>query len=392
MSSARSRRRVPWRCGSAGSRAAVAALVLGVVLVLTGCGGDEPAVAPEVTEDQGTEDTDEPEASDQPEGPVDVASEVVAEGLAVPWDVAFTADGTYVTERDRGRVLRLDADGGVEVVASFEVDDTGEGGLLGLAPSPEYAEDGLLYAYYTAREGNRIVRFEPGEAPEPLVTGLPAAANHDGGRVAFGPDGMLYAGVGDAGNPAHAPDPGSLAGKVLRLTPDGGVPDDNPDPGSPVFASGLRNPQGLAWDADGRLYVTEFGPNVDDAVLRVEPGSDQGWGPQVAAADSGVRDFPDPVAVEQPPNASWSGATVLSDGAIPQWEGDLFAGALRGQRLWRFDLATGEREALYVEEFGRLRHAAQAPDGSLWLLTSNRDGRGDPVASDDRVIRIGPEG
>lgn len=375
-------------------RYALAALVAGAVVVLAGCGGDEPAVerTPDPPSGGQAEPTDEPEPAEEAGDPVELTTEVVAENLAVPWDVAFTPEGAYVTERDSGRLLRVDAEGAVETVDSFAVDDTGEGGLLGLTASPDYAEDGLLYAYYTTSEGNRIVRFEPGEAPEPLVTGIPAARNHDGGRIAFGPDGMLYAGTGDAGNPAHAPDPASLAGKILRVTPDGGVPEDNPTPGSPVFASGLRNPQGLAWDEQGNLHVTEFGPDVDDALLRVEPGSDQGWGPRVADAGAGVREFPDPVAVEQPADASWSGATVLTDGGIPQWEGDLFAAALRGQRLWRFDLAAGEREPLFVQEFGRLRHAAQTPGGALWLLTSNRDGRGEPEASDDRLIRVGPEG
>lgn len=374
------------------TRASATALAAGLLLAVTGCGGDaDVEQARERPAREQAEPTEEPPRPDAPEGPVEVTTEVVAEGLAVPWDVAFTADGAYVSERDRGRVLRLDGEGGgVEVVASFEVDAAGEGGLLGVAASPDYADDGWLYAYYTAGDGNRIVRFRPGEPAETLLAGIPAAANHDGGRIAFGPDGMLYAGTGDAGDPARAPDPGSLAGKVLRLAPDGGVPADNPEAGSAVFASGLRNPQGLAWDPDGQLYVTEFGPDVDDAILRVDAGSDQGWGPQVADAGAGVRAFPDPVAVEQPPEASWSGATVLTGGAIPQWEGDLFAAALRGQRLWRVEPATGQREARYVEQFGRLRHAAQTPDGALWLLTSNHDGRGDPTPADDRIIRVGP--
>jgi glucose/arabinose dehydrogenase len=306
---------------------------------------------------------------------------VLATGLDVPWDVAFTPDGrAFLTESDSGRILARNLDGTITEVQRLAVDPEGEGGLLGLAVSPTFADDGLLYAYLTTPEDNRIVRFRLGEAAEPILTGIPAGRIHNGGRIAFGPDGKLYAGTGEAGVPAHAQDPSSLGGKVLRLNADGSVPADNPLPGSPVYTLGHRNVQGLAWDAAGRLYITEFGPDRDDEINLLVPGGNYGW-PEVTGT-AGRPGFADPVAVRQPPEAAWSGATILQGGALPEYEGDLFAAGLRGQRLWRFALGpdgqvTGA-EALFPGEFGRLRDVTQAPDGSLWILT---DG--------DRLLRYG---
>lgn len=319
---------------------------------------------------------------------------VVAAGLEVPWDVAFTPDGrVFVTERDRARLVEI-VDGEAEVVQTFSgVDTAGEGGLLGLTPSPDHAEDGLLYAYLTSATDNRVVRFRPGEEPEPVLTGIPrsGAGIHHGGRLAFGPDGLLYVTTGDAQDPARAQDPGSLAGKILRVTADGDAPAANPDAGSPRYALGLRNPQGLAWAADGALRATEFGPGCDDEVNAIVSGGNYGWPDPCGETRAGALA---PLVVKQPPQASWSGATMLVGGSVPEWEGDLLVAALRGRRLWRFafapDGALADEEALLVGDFGRLRHVAQAPDGSVWVLTSNRDGRGTPAASDDRLVRIGP--
>jgi glucose/arabinose dehydrogenase len=193
---------------------------------------------------------------------------------------------------------------------------------------------------------------------------------------------MLYAGTGDAADGANAQDLASLGGKVLRLRPDGGVPDGNPFPGSPVWSLGHRNVQGLAWDAAGRLFATEFGQNRVDEVNLIERGGNYGW-PEVEGTGGGGR-FRDPLVTWPTSQASPSGAAIAN--------GTLYAAALRGERLWSVPLdgrgGVGEPRALLVGVYGRLRHAAVAPDGSLWVLTSNRDGRGDPVASDDRVLRF----
>jgi glucose/arabinose dehydrogenase len=312
----------------------------------------------------------------------------IATDLEAPWDVAFTPDGTtYVTERDSGNLLSIGEDGEVSTVQTFEVTHSSEDGLLGLAASPTFADDGLLYVYRSTAQDNEVLRFVPGEDPEVIVDGIPHSPIHNGGRIAFGPDDMLYIATGDAGQPDAAQDPESLGGKILRLTPDGEVPADNPTDGSPVYALGLRDPQGLAWAPDGTMYASEFGPDRDDEINVITPGGNYGW-PEVTG-DAGAEGFIDPIFVQQPPEASWSGIALLDDSLIPEWDGQLLVAALRGERLWRVPVDDPDAaEAMFVGELGRLRAAKQAPDGSVWLLTSNRDGRGTPSAGDDRIVRL----
>jgi glucose/arabinose dehydrogenase len=315
-------------------------------------------------------------------------------GLQIPWGLAFLPDGrALVSERASGRLLAITSSGQLEEVQRLPSRSIGEGGLLGITLSPNYATDGWVYAYYSTETDNRIVRFHLKEAPQPILTGIPVSTNHNGGRIAFGPDGMLYAGTGDATNRGNAQDLTSLAGKILRLKPDGGIPADNPFPHSLIYSYGHRNVQGLAWDATGQLYASEFGQNAFDEVNRIRPGGNYGW-PDVEGQGNDPR-FLNPITTFTTAEASPSGATFLKHGAIPQWEGTLFVAGLRGQRLWHLtfnaDGSLQKREALLQGEFGRLRHVAQAPDGSLWILTSNRDGRGSPVPGDDRIVRLGPQ-
>ena len=312
---------------------------------------------------------------------------VIATGLDTPWDVAFEPDGTaFITERN-GRLLQLEPGGTPTLVQTIPgVVENGEGGLLGL----ERDSDGLLYAYLTTSTDNRVVRFRPGETPTPILTGINAASNHDAGRLRIGPDGLLYIGVGDAAVSSDAQDTSSLNGKILRINRDGSVPAGNITATSPVYALGLRDPQGLAFDASGRLYASEFGPDRNDEINIIVAGGNYGW--PTVTGDANDPRFIDPIVVRQPSVASWSGASVVR-GGVEEWDGDLLVAALRGERLYRFDLAgdgtvIGTGEELFTGIYGRLRHVEQAPDGSLWILTSNRDGRGDPVADDDRIIRI----
>lgn len=319
--------------------------------------------------------------------------EVLTTGLEAPWGAAFLPDGdALVTERDSGRLLRVTPDGETEEVQRIPEEGSGEGGLLGVALSPDYERDEFVYVYYTTGEDNRVGRFKLGEAPKPILTGIPVNNYHDGGGLAFGPDGMLYVTTGDAGDAATAQDKGSLSGKVLRLAPDGGIPEDNPFPENPVYSYGHRNVQGLAWDESGQLFVSEFGENQYDEVNRIEAGGNYGW-PEVEGA-GGEPEFIDPVQTFATSEASPSGASIPKDSAIPQWDGDFFMAALRGARLWRLDLdsdgnVTG-KEALLDGEYGRLRNTVQAPDGSLWVFTNNRDGRGTPEEDDDRILRLAP--
>jgi glucose/arabinose dehydrogenase len=313
--------------------------------------------------------------------------EVVATGLTVPWGLGFLPDGSaLVAERNSARVLQLRPGSAPAVVATISgVSASGEAGLLGLAVSPTYAEDGFVYVYFTTASDNRIARFRL-DAPQNqqvVLSGLARATIHDGGRIAFGPDGMLYAGVGDANNTASAQNQQSRNGKILRMRPDGGVPETgNPFPGSLVYSLGHRNVQGLAWDAQGRLYASEFGQNTWDEVNQIVAGGNYGW-PTVEGTSNDTR-FRNPIVVWRTAEASPSGATIDGD--------TLYVAALRGQRLWSVPLdgngGAGTPVALLQGQYGRLRTAERAPDGSLWITTSNRDGRGTPAATDDRVIRF----
>ena len=345
------------------------------------------------------EDTAERDAaSSSGEAPVErVGVSTLATNLEVPWSFAFLPGGdALVTERDSGRLLRVSPSGEVRVVQTLPEGGSGEGGLLGVAVSPGYDEDRHVYAYYTTARDNRVVRFRIGEEPEPILTGIPVNTYHDGGRIRFGPDGMLYVSTGDAGDTGNSQDLSSLGGKILRIAPDGSVPPDNPFPGSPVYSFGHRNVEGLAWDEDGRLYASEFGQNAWDEVNRIEAGENYGW-PQVEGRGGEDEGYVDPITVWPTSEASPSGAEILVGGAIPRWEGDLFVAALRGERLWRLELnGRGEvtgREKLLDGEVGRVRDVAQAPDGSLWVSTSNHDTYGTPVSGqDDRILRLAPAG
>ncbi|WP_414685475.1 PQQ-dependent sugar dehydrogenase [Microbacterium sp. LWO12-1.2] len=311
------------------------------------------------------------------------SSEVVAEGLEAPWSIVFHDGIPLVSERDSGRVLELGDDGAVREVAVIDgVAGGGEGGLLGLA-----VHGGDLYTYFTAADGNRIesreILGDPGALalgpPTTVFDGIPSAGTHNGGRIAFGPDGMLYVTAGDAGDRDSAQDRDALSGKILRLTPDGDVPDDNPFDGSPVYSYGHRNPQGIAWDAAGTMYASEFGQDTWDELNVIEAGGNYGW-PAVEGI-AGDEDYIDPVQQWAPSDASPSGIAVLGDRIV--------IANLRGERLRVVpldDLATSSE--WFRGEVGRLRDAVVAPDGSLWIVTNNTDGRGDPADGDDRILRL----
>lgn len=343
----------------------------------------------------GEDDADRPESpppplastteASRPAGAPDLAAgEEVVRGIETPWGLDFLPDGAaLVSERDTGRILRVVPGQPAEQV--YEVPGVvagGEGGLLGIAVSPRYAEDRYVFAYFTAAADNRIVRFRLGEPPQVVFDGIAKAGNHNGGRIAFGPDGMLYVGTGDAGRRATSQDPDSPNGKILRLTPDGAPAPGNPRPGSPVYSLGHRNVQGLAWDAAGRLFAAEFGQNDVDEINLIEPGRNYGW-PEVEGTGGTGRGFTDPLVTWSTDEASPSGIAVTAN--------TLYAAALRGERLWTVPLTatgTGAPTDHFRDGYGRLRTVVVAPDGALWLTTSNTDGRGDIRAGDDRIMRF----
>lgn len=306
----------------------------------------------------------------------------IATGLCVPWGLAFLPDGTaLVSERNTARVISVSPDRQVSIVQEIaDAFPKGEAGLLGLAVSASYPTDRWVYAYYTTRTDNRIVRFHLGQAPEPILTGLPFEERHDGGRIAFGPDGMLYATVGDTDRREQAQSPASPLGKILRLTPEGRPAPGNPIPGNPMWSLGHRNLQGLAWDNSRRLFAAEFGQDLFDELNLIEPGRNYGW-PRVEGVTNDSR-FVDPIATWAPADASPSGLAIIGDRA--------YLGCLRGQRLIRVNLDGSDAQSLFHNEFGRIRTVAAAPDGALWILTSNRDPRGRPIPTDDRILRIPP--
>ncbi|MGO4534668.1 PQQ-dependent sugar dehydrogenase [Leifsonia sp. 2MCAF36] len=315
---------------------------------------------------------------------------VLETGLDAPWSVVPLAGGSaLISERDAGRVRERLQGGGFRDVGTVPgVVHLWEGGLLGLAV-PSGSAPTQLYAYLTTADDNRVVRMPltgaPGSygigAPTPVVTGIPKAANHDGGRIAFGPDGMLYITAGDASNPANAQDVSSLGGKVLRVTPDGRVPADNPFPGSPVWTYGHRNPQGIGWDARGTMWASEFGQNTWDELNIIRAGSNYGW-PEVEGI-GGDPKYTDPVYQWPTAQASPSGLAVVGD--------TVFLAALRGQRLWTAWPKAGAAPVtvapFFDGDFGRLRDVVAVGD-RIWLLTNNTDGRGSPRAGDDRLIEV----
>lgn len=319
------------------------------------------------------------------------APRVLLTGLEVPWGVAFLPDGNaLVTERMSGRILRVTPQGAATPVATVAgVAARGEGGLLGITVSPRFATDRAVFVYYTSAQDDRVVRLQvapdgtiDGAGQQVIVSGIPSGTIHNGGGVTFGPDGLLYVSTGEAGRRGPAQDRNDLGGKVLRVTPAGAPAPGNPF-GTAVFTYGHRNVQGLAFGPGDRLYATEFGQDTFDEVNLLTAGSNYGW-PTVEGI-AGKPGLVDPLVTWATSDASPSGIAYAG--------GSLWVGGLRGERLWRVPLTpdgrTGTPEAFYDGEFGRLRAVVASPDGSsLWVTTSNRDGRGSPGPDDDRILVV----
>lgn len=360
---------------------AVVATGVTLVLVLAGCTEASPPMPSTPTTSTPAPAKGAAQATGTPT--------TISDRLKSPWSVVFSGSSALISERDTAIVKERTESGEVREVGRVAgVVAAGEGGLLGLATLRETTRT-WLYAYTTTAVDNRIVRmpllgpagaFALGQ-PEPVLIGLAKANNHDGGRIAFGPDGLLYATVGDASVPARAQDLTSLNGKILRMTATGGVPRDNPFPGSLVYSLGHRNPQGIAWDASGQLWASEFGQNTWDEFNKIVAGKNYGW-PTVEGTSTDPR-FVNPVVQWATSDASPSGLTFA--------QGTFFLAALKGERIYALNPdASGTIAAVpfYAGRYGRLRDVAAAPDGTLWILTNNTDGRGNPRSGDDRILRV----
>jgi glucose/arabinose dehydrogenase len=313
--------------------------------------------------------------------PVDIAT-----GLFIPWSVAFVDDVALVSERNTGEIFAFRPEEKPRSIGRVpNVSARLDGGLLGLAVLNKNGAV-WVYAYHSTTKENRIVRMPYREGalgdPEILLAGLAGGRGHNGGRIAFGPDGMLYAAVGESQIPALSQDANALGGKILRMTPDGGVPADNPTKGSLVYALGLRNPQGLAWDDGGGLWATDFGDKAWDELNRIEPGKNYGW--PVVEGRGGNPDYVDPVVQWRPQDAGPSGLTYVN--------GTFFIAGLTGQRVWSVTFDSNGSpimQAYYTGTYGRIRDVLQGHDGKLWFVTNNTDGRRvTPRAGDDRILAV----
>jgi aldose sugar dehydrogenase len=333
--------------------------------------------------------------------------DIVAENLQVPWAIAFSSDDRiFFTERIGH--LRVIENGKLnpEPVTILNV-GTVEGGLLGLALDPNFEQNHFLYLYYTYFEFpltfNKVVRYtENNNALSEeliLIDKIPGAIVHDGGRLKFGPDEKLYITTGDATNADSAQDLNSLAGKILRINSDGTIPSDNPFSDSPIFSYGHRNPQGLDWDpVSGKIVATEHGPSGErgfahDEINVIESGKNYGW-PKIIGGEHDS-EFIDPILHTGDETWAPSGASFYDSENIPEWKNKYFVATLRGSHLRMLDLNLESNqvvssEPLFSGFFGRLRDATLGPDGNLYLLTSNRDGRGAPAENDDRILKIIP--
>ncbi|MCX4905206.1 sorbosone dehydrogenase family protein [Streptomyces sp. NBC_00878] len=382
-------------------RAVTAMLAAATLLVTAGCSsgdGEESdggrSTSPSSSEPGASAPASEQAAEETPpaKGSVKVVR-TVTEGLKTPWGLApLPEGGLLVSSRDEGTITRVDEKTGkkTEVGSVPGVAPAGEGGLMGLALSPSYASDHMVYAYFTSDSDNRIVRMlydakkPAGEqlgAPDTVFRGIPKGTNHNGGRIAFGPDKMLYVGTGETYVTELAQDKKSTGGKILRLTPEG-----EPAPGNPfnsaIYSYGHRNVQGLAWDSKQRLFASEFGQDTWDELNHIKPGDNYGWPDAEGKSDDSKYHNP----IDQ-----WS-TDEASPSGIAYAEGSIWMAGLRGKRLWRIPLngteASADSQAFLEGDYGRLRTVVSAGGNKLWLVTSETDGRGTPESGDDRILEL----
>ncbi len=341
-----------------------------------------------VINNQNVNDTLPPNAT-----PIDIKNvEIVAQNLTTPWEIAFLPNKDILVTERGGKLLKVGSQN--KLVKEIEgVKQTSEGGLLGMALHPNFSSNGLIYLYSTSQESgkliNRVERYKlSGDTLSDrtiIITGIKGSSNHDGGRIKFGPDKLLYITTGDAEDSSSAQDKNSLNGKILRVNDDGSIPADNPF-GNAVYSYGHRNPQGIAWDKNGTLWETEHGPSGAqtgyDEVNIITKGSNYGW--PMIKGDQTKAGLVSPI-IQSGSNDTWapSGMAYLN--------GSLFFSGLRGQALYEAKIDRDNKLKLithFKTEFGRIRAVTIGPDGFIYISTSNRDGRGNPKSGDDKIIKI----
>ncbi len=380
-------------------RPSVAATAVLAGALVVGCGQPAPSTAPSTTVPRTAATApaaspSQPPASSQGRQPAGTARVVrtVATRIETPWGITFLPSGkALVGSRDTARVYRVRPAGGRTLVGTVpgvvsNGASGGEAGLLGLAASPAFRTDHRVYAYFSSGSDNRIawMTYRRGRlgAPHVILRGIPRGLHHNGGGLAFGPDGMLYASTGESGSPALAQSRRSLGGKVLRMTPRGTVPrSGNPFRGSLVYSYGHRNVEGIAFDSAGRLWASEFGDKAYDELNLIRPGRNYGW-PATQGRTTDPR-YVSPKKVWRTPVGGPSGIAIVG--------GNAWIGALTGQRLYRVHLSgshAGGKSAFFVGRYGRIRAVHAAPGGRIWISTSNTDGRGAPRQGDDRLLVV----
>jgi glucose/arabinose dehydrogenase len=355
----------------------IPAMFIGLMLLLSACSTIPPPA------ETGARSSSIPSSGD-------AAPIVIAEGLNIPWDIAFLPSGDLLVTERAGTLLRIGAD--KKLFPINGVRHIGEGGLLGIALHPQFPTNHWIYVYLTANEGGTVTnrveryRFENDELTDrtDILTGIPGAIYHDGGRMAFGPDGDLYITTGDATREQNAQDTNSLAGKILRISDDGSIPSDNPFDNA-VYSYGHRNPQGLAWDDKEQLWSTEHGrsgvQSGFDELNLIEKGKNYGW-PVIEGSET-KEGMVSPV-LHSGASSTWAPASAVYH------DGSIFFGGLRGEALYEAMITgdTPELKTHFERMYGRIRTVIIGPEGDFYITTSNRDGRGSPVKADDRIIRI----
>ncbi|MEC4016237.1 PQQ-dependent sugar dehydrogenase [Streptomyces sp. H27-D2] len=381
-----------------------AALAAAALLLAAGCSSDEdgagrPARSSSSSPGGAGADGESSSPAEPPSSPAPAKGSVkvertLTENLDSPWGLAPLPNGDLlIASRDSGKILRISADDGkkTELGSVPGVSASGEGGLLGLALAPAFGADHMVYAYFTTASDNRIARMSYDDkkpagsqlgAPDTIFKGIPKGEIHNGGRIAFGPDKMLYAGAGETGDRGLAQDKESPAGKILRMTPEGEPAHGNPEADSVVYSYGHRNVQGLAWDAQKHLWASEFGQDAWDELNLIEPGKNYGW-PLVEGRREKAG-YVEPVEQWKTADASPSGIAFA--------KGSIWMAGLRGERLWRIPLdgtkPVAEPQAFLNGKYGRLRTVVATEDGGLWLVTNETDSRGTPEKGDDRILRL----